>query len=393
MVKLRSMSSLCNIRNTRGYIRLSDLEGYPQYNGGKREMELNQDAIILQTIISNHGSIWENPRMTKALFMDYYPNNKQLWHALLSCIDESIPNEIIGMDYCSRADYYRFVKRLTNECGYFEELAEKAVSTWLYAIGIQIEEASTEFEKSIMDMPIEELDLSIRLYNTLKRAQIYTIGDLIKQSSEDMMGNYDRIGRRSYEEAIEKLKQNKEVLEKLKKMGVDLNDTNDLDAEHKHSGRDKCDKLRAIRKKIAEANGIDFEPTECHHTGPCLGTCPVCDAEIKYLDEELQKKKMHGEDIILSGLAADFIKQSGCTTNPDIDSDIASVCGEIDEYIMGVDRGGSSDYKVNEEKNGIDDEPVMGMIETPTITAEMGDFLDEEVFDILSDLEADDRKE
>ena len=41
------------------------------------------------------------------------------------------------------------------------------------------------------------------------------------------------------------------------------------DKVHTHPGREKCDTLRAIRMKIAEANGIPFQPAECHHTGPC----------------------------------------------------------------------------------------------------------------------------
>ena len=154
-------------------------------NKGKREMKLDQETTILQTIISEHGYIWENPKMTKALFMDYYPNDKPLWHALLSCIDESIPNEIQGMDSCSRTDYYRFVRRLTNECGYLEELAEKAVSTWIYAIGIPIEETSTESGSCSDDTPIEEIELSVRSYNALKRAGINSVGDLTRKKSED----------------------------------------------------------------------------------------------------------------------------------------------------------------------------------------------------------------
>ena len=303
-------------------------------NEGKREMELDRDINILQTIILEHGSIWENPQKTKALFMDYYPNNRPLWHALLSCIDESIPVEIQGMEYCSRTDYLRFVKRLTNEYGYLEELAEKAVSAWIYAIGTRIEESSTESGKCSADMPIDEIELSVRSYNELKRAGINTVGDLTRRFSEDMMG-VRNLGKKLLDE----------VLSKLKEMGFDLNNPNDFNTELNHPGRDKCDKLRVIRKKIADANGIDFEPAECHHAGPCLGTCPVCDSEIKYLDEELQKKKERGEEIVLSGLAAYEIKQSGCNTDSDVDPDVEIVDGGINEY----ETGEYPDNDTNEE--------------------------------------------
>lgn len=80
---------------------------------------------------------------------------------------------------------------------------------------------------------------------------------------------------------------------------------NNRDADVIHPGKDKCDKLREIRKMIAEANGIPYEPIECHHTGPCRGTCPACDAEIKYLDDEIQKKIARGERVTLSGIVTD----------------------------------------------------------------------------------------
>ena len=86
------------------------------------------------------------------------------------------------------------------------------------------------------------------------------------------------------------------------------------DRVHTHPGREKCDTLREIRMKIAEANGIPFQPAECHHTGPCSGTCPACDAEIRYLDEQLQKKKAGGEKIILTGLTSDEDIKAGRDT-------------------------------------------------------------------------------
>ena len=56
------------------------------------------------------------------------------------------------------------------------------------------------------------------------------------------------------------------------------------------NGKEKCDFLRAFRKKIAEDNGIVLEQKDCTHEGDCLGTCPMCDAESSYLMNELRKK-------------------------------------------------------------------------------------------------------
>ena len=49
-------------------------------------------------------------------------------------------------------------------------------------------------------------------------------------------------------------------------------------------GKSTCKTLKAIRRQIAEANDIKYEPRECHYEGPCLGTCPACEAEVRYLE-------------------------------------------------------------------------------------------------------------
>ena len=78
--------------------------------------------------------------------------------------------------------------------------------------------------------------------------------------------------------------------------------TSEYNHEYTDKGHVKCNYLKSVRKKIADANLIPYELTECHHSGECLGTCPACDAEIRYLDQELQKKKKNGETIKLAGL-------------------------------------------------------------------------------------------
>ena len=47
-------------------------------------------------------------------------------------------------------------------------------------------------------------------------------------------------------------------------------------------GRDICNTLKAIRKQIADANGIAYSPEECHFTGECKGTCPKCEQDVRW---------------------------------------------------------------------------------------------------------------
>ncbi|MCQ2236599.1 MAG: energy transducer TonB [Bacteroidales bacterium] len=70
-----------------------------------------------------------------------------------------------------------------------------------------------------------------------------------------------------------------------------------------NNGKDTCNKLKAIRKQIADANEIDYEPTECQHEGPCRGTCPKCESEMRYIERELQNRASLGKKVAIVGLA------------------------------------------------------------------------------------------
>ena len=78
------------------------------------------------------------------------------------------------------------------------------------------------------------------------------------------------------------------------------------------SGRDTCNALKAIRKQIAEANEIKYEPQECTHEGECAGTCPACEAEVRYLEGQLLKRKALGKKVVMAGLLKGKTGLSSC---------------------------------------------------------------------------------
>lgn len=80
----------------------------------------------------------------------------------------------------------------------FVDLSEEGKNT-----EVIVEKEESKKEK-VLEMTIEELDLSVRSYNCLKRASINTVEDLIDKSEEDMM-KVRNLGRKSLEEVIHKL--------------------------------------------------------------------------------------------------------------------------------------------------------------------------------------------
>ena len=59
-------------------------------------------------------------------------------------------------------------------------------------------------KEEVLERTIEELDLSVRAFNCLKRAGVNTVGDLIGKSPEEMM-KVRNLGKKSLEEVMSKL--------------------------------------------------------------------------------------------------------------------------------------------------------------------------------------------
>ena len=78
-------------------------------------------------------------------------------------------------------------------------------------------------------------------------------------------------------------------------------------------GKKKCKILKEIRKEIAKQNDIAYVTSECKHQGDCRGTCPKCEAEVRYLEEELKKRSLAGKKVAVAGVAAAMVvSASGC---------------------------------------------------------------------------------
>ena len=97
-------------------------------------------------------------------------------------------------------------KVLSEHLSLFIDLSENAKNA-----EVMVEKEDDE-KKKVLEMSIDELELSVRSYNCLKRAGINTVEELCNKTSEDMM-KVRNLGRKSLEE----------VLAKLKELGLQLN--------------------------------------------------------------------------------------------------------------------------------------------------------------------------
>ncbi len=97
-------------------------------------------------------------------------------------------------------------KILNRQLSHFVDLSDEVGSTEI------MEKKEETGKEKALEMTIEELDLSVRAFNCLKRAGVNTVGDLINKSPEEMM-KVRNLGKKSLEE----------VISKLESLGFDLN--------------------------------------------------------------------------------------------------------------------------------------------------------------------------
>ena len=82
-------------------------------------------------------------------------------------------------------------------------------------------------------------------------------------------------------------------------------------------GKQTCRILKEIRRQIAEVNDIEFITSECQYQGDCRGTCPKCEAEVRYLEQQLERKRMAGKAIKVLGISAGVMTMNAQNSNID----------------------------------------------------------------------------
>ena len=113
-------------------------------------------------------------------------------------------------------------------------------------------------------------------------------------------------------------------------------------------GKNICKQLKEVRKRIAEENDIPLEIEECTYKGECRGTCPRCEAEVRYLENALAERLRIGKVATVAGLALSLAAtaqaQVPATPSPQKDT-IAKI-----EYVPSLFSNDVDAYKLQEEQ-------------------------------------------
>ena len=156
------------------------------YNSSEQNKKTNQDISVLPidsiyTPVKKVNYHVENTRVGQ--MVDYDKLTIEVW------TDGSLKaHEALSLA----------AKVMTGHLELFIDLSETTKNTQ-----VMVEKEESKKEK-VLEMPIEELELSVRSYNCLKRANIATVEDLISKSEAEMM-KVRNLGKKSFDEVTAKL--------------------------------------------------------------------------------------------------------------------------------------------------------------------------------------------
>jgi len=94
-------------------------------------------------------------------------------------------------------------------------------------------------------------------------------------------------------------------------------------------GRTVCNKLKEIRQQVADQNNIEYSTSDCHFTGECQGTCPKCDAELQYIENELNKRNHLGKVAAIAGLSLSIAATFSACLAGDLDNQEPPMTGDM----------------------------------------------------------------
>ena len=88
-------------------------------------------------------------------------------------------------------------------------------------------------------------------------------------------------------------------------------------------GKRTCEFLKEVRQRVARENDIPLETRECTHEGDCRGTCPYCEAEVRYIEQELSKRRSLGKAVTVAGIAVSSMMMGGChSSSPKLQGEV-----------------------------------------------------------------------
>ena len=229
---------------------------------------------------------------------DTQKNQKDYWDLLYDLTDLQSLLFVDSSEILKQMDKSAHITDLYKTCSdYFENLLPSVV----YEIGHK----PFEFRKSYYDLSINRY---VEIENSYEA--ITNISPISKEEVEQFVPHkmYSTLGLLVCDDEPSGCDSAKRFVNKI---------------HPRINGKQICEQLKAMRKDLALANNIEYDPVDCPSTGPCAGTCVQCDKEIKELQQKLMQIPVEAR------CYPKHIIETDC-------EDILSPQREIEEDIMGL---------------------------------------------------------
>ena len=122
-------------------------------------------------------------------------------------------------------------------------------------------------------------------------------------------------------------------------------------------GKVLCEVLKEVRRRSAEENDIPLEMAECTYKGECRGTCPRCEAEVRYLENTLAERIKLGKVATVAGLALGLAAPGAAVAQDTINMKEVRVTSEKPN-IIGIRQGEGFMGLVSDDSKKMESLPV-----------------------------------
>lgn len=119
-------------------------------------------------------------------------------------------------------------------------------------------------------------------------------------------------------------------------------------------GKRTCEILKEVRRTVARENNIPLTEHECTFEGECRGTCPYCEAEVRHLEKELQRRISLGKAVTVAGIAVSSFMIGGCQS-----STSSQTQGEMELPVQTIESQVQETSINSPENSSNDGEPVV----------------------------------
>jgi len=156
---------------------------------------------MLCKILNMYPDVWKQPKRFHALAMDLMPQDKLTRNLLSISISENIPFILCEKKIIQKFDIAVLTQKMIDACGCNYKIADAIIHMWIEALQVNVDDIPNI---EIENVTIEEMNLSVRASNCLRRNSVKKISDILAYTPDEFL-KIKNLGLRAAREIIENI--------------------------------------------------------------------------------------------------------------------------------------------------------------------------------------------